>query len=587
MYLRLLQKLIARDEREKHHVAALHRHASGSWHGRAHLALLAAGPTLLLLQVISRPQELLILLCFAVLVLNGPWRFPSPAAETFAFTLAPPRRLLWQVRLAHSILPILALSLIGSLVFSFDLVAKFWGLFLDGPWVQLRASVPHKAVTPTAIHCIPLLLIPSLLCASLQLTQELTQSPWRRLLPWFCGLIGFFLTGNFYQLPSLIQGNLYLDLSDYMGMSVLVFILSLPIIGVSLLFLRISYDHKELNWSWPRLRLPSLVIKLVGAGITLVSLVSLLQMHAMTAELWQERLQLSPVDGMLWDPPVQNSIQSGDKLLVQCIVEDENRKRICAVVQKTFDVNIESRQTLELFRNSRFKSGVELIVHDANSCRFALWEDRIDAPPHQDVFRPISDPWYIINNGYLPINHGRSPGSYDPQYRCVDQKNLTPKSYRRSLLPIDDRLTLWIRCISIDPAITPPSVTASTLLKELRAAETERRRHPDYWTSCGIGVPWGHQEISQRHLLPCWQKGIEFRDSFILNTGEMMILAFLLGLGLMLGPRRSLWALPLASLLIVITLASLEAKLGLQWRARGIPVMNHFLASPAKDGGVR
>jgi hypothetical protein len=63
MYLRLLQKLIARDEREKHHVAALYRRDTRrtQWVGWIVGGTLA----LLVMQVISRPQELLIFLCAA------------------------------------------------------------------------------------------------------------------------------------------------------------------------------------------------------------------------------------------------------------------------------------------------------------------------------------------------------------------------------------------------------------------------------------------------------------------------------------------------------------------------------------------
>ena len=611
MYLRLLQKLIARDEREKHHVAALYRRDTRrtQWVGW----LVGGTLALLLMQVISRPQELLIFLCFAAFLLAHPFRSVGRNQEEFAFTLPLPRRLYWQYDLATLVLPLAALSLFGTVVVSLDLAAKFWGLFLDGPWVQARelwgADKPNFYNKPEddalpRLHLLPVIYIPILLGACLSLISWCCRSIFMRAGLWIV-LIGLMVVGQIDQIHGINEWHSSLLEWD-LAMYLVCFPASFWTLLITFPFLwwladgfvderEVAAAMGEESMSAPRIPLPQWSRLGLGSGrafvglmMIVVPLLLLIQFHKNTLDLWEQRFtardKLDLGDTKLREPTaerVKNRPSEDSSIhqpvLMQIILRDEISGKI---------ILAEEREWTAYPNNI---SGAQLYVYGAEKTFFG-WKAMTINGANTGGVMPI-DPHFAYNNSDFNVFIGEIGSMWDRikigSWTRLTDDLLDPR-FCQTPLRVSQGQSLWVRSLIFD---AESSFTQTSAKESLRKAEAEelKRFKGDWREDYPKLVYPGEIPNHQRRLLPMWDGGhYEGHHShFRLCLGEVLLLSLLLGFGLLLGPRRLLLSLPLGGFLIVVGLALFEAKVGAQWKKEGIPVIDHFLASPAKDGGVR
>ena len=599
MYLRLLQKLIARDEREKHHVAALYRRDTRrtQWVGW----LVGGTLALLLMQVISRPQELLIFLCGAAFLLAHPFRSLGRNEEEFAFTLPLPRRLYWQYDLATLVLPLAALSLFGTVVVSLELAAKFWGLFLDGPWVQTRelwsfyrdkTAMLHSYDIPR-LNLLPVIFTPMLLGACLSLQSWFFKSTILRLGAWlFLALeMTRFKMSLFHGITPESTALLELDLNAFC-LPNLGFDWSFPwilLIAFPLLWWLVDWfvDEREVeaamgeeSLSAPRLPLPQWSRLGLGSGrvfigliVIVASLLLLKQFHQDTHNIWQERFparaKLNQGDQILREPTPHRLLyrpsmptHGENKVLLQVVMRDDLSGKIILANEKVM-----GGYPGELAQFHLYDLGRQNITLNLESLDWA------------NLFRAA------VNLHSKSVNDVGSYRKWKIDTWCRMPDDFLDPRFCHSALRLTQGQSLWMRSLVFDKDGSFTSIAAIDSL--LRAERQEAKSEKSVWCRQDYGV--GEMPLDQRSLLPAWEgnRQQEFWPTFRLSIGEVLLLSLLLGFGLLLGPRRLLWSLPLGGFLIVVGLALFEAKIGAQWKKEGIPVMDHFLASPAKDGGVR
>ncbi len=609
MYLRLLQKLIARDEREKHHVAALYRRDTRrtQWVGW----LVSGTLALLVMQVISRPQELLIFLCAAAFLLAHPFRSLGRNQEEFAFTLPLPRRLYWQYDLATLVLPLAALSLFGTVVVSLDLAAKFWGLFLDGPWVQTREWWGAEFITLRPqddelpmLHLLPVIYIPILLGACLSLISWIFRSLWVKLGIWTI-LIALMDICQVHQIHGLNEWNSALLEWD-LAMYIVCFPASLWTLIIAFPFLwwltdwfvderEVAAASGEESLSAPRLPLPQWSRLGLGSGRAFVGLMMmvaplllLIQFHKNTLDLWEQRFtardKLDLGDTKLREPTevrVKNRPSEDSSIrhpvLMQIILRDEISGKIILAEEREWTP----------YPNDI--SGAQLYVYGADKTLFG-WKAIYTHGANRGGVMSI-DPHFAYNNSDFKVIFGETNSDSDHikvgSWTRLTDDLLDPR-FCQTLMRVSQGQSLWVRSLIFD---AESSFTQTSAKESLRKAEAEelKRFKGDWREDYPKLVYPGEIPNHQRRLLPMWDGGHYegYHSHFRLSLGEVLLLSLLLGFGMLLGPRRLLWSLPLGGFLIVAGLALFEAKVGAQWKKEGIPVSDHFLASPAKDGGVR
>ncbi|MEN9361127.1 MAG: hypothetical protein RL095_2662 [Verrucomicrobiota bacterium] len=602
MYLRLLQKLLARDERESHHVAALYRRDTRR--NGAICWLIGGSLALLLMQVISRPQELLIFLCAAAFLLAHPFRALGRHQEEFAFTLPVPRRLYWQYDVATIVLPIAALSLFGTVVVSLDLAVKFWGLFLDGPWVMRREWWGESWHTPTIkseedelplFHLLPVIFLPILLAACLALLHWVCRSVLMRLGLWIV-LIAVMIGGRFDQIHGLDLSNVFFawewNLKGYIVREPAV--LWSLLVAFPLLWWLADWfvDEREVSAAsseeslsapslpkpqWSRLGLGA-ARAWVGVILILLPVLALIHFHQKSRELWQERLavraQLDQGEVLLREPSVERRMNLQDletfrdkSHLIQVVLRDEISGKIILAEEKKVNSGMYDI------------SGLTLYAYGAEPSVFAWRQLPIDSCTYQAcvTHRPIIHLYRDSDFTVIFREIGNNDGNVIVGRWTILTDDLLDPRFCQTPMRVSQGQSLWVRAMVLDDESSFMPKTAKECFASAEAFEKGREKA--YWRKAYPELVFpGEWPCDQRRLLPMGEgENPDFDSSFRLSFGEIFIIASLIGFGLILGPRRLLWSLPLGGFLIVVGLALFEAKVGAEWKKEGIPVRDHFL----------